>query len=298
MSLGEILDASVKVYRNNFVALVIAQLPVTLLYLGNNLIPLLSTGFDSSSLFGVSQPPSDLYADLSRLLLLSLVSLLFALVEIAVVYPAAMSAMTKVASDSILGKKSGAKEGFRFYIRNWFKLGLTNVVFFVALLIILVIVGLFIAIPVAVVTYAAAAGGSSNIGALAGIILVILVIGCIGIAIFSFFWIRLQGAFAVAVNEETFNIEALRRSWNLVKGSTIKTFGVLALVSLIPYALIFTSTFFELLLGMSLGSLTLLFGALSQALLIPLVAATRTVVYFELRARKEGYDLEQRMEQL
>ncbi len=272
MGLGEILDASVKLYRKNFIALVIAQLPMTVFYLGYNIFTVLFTGMASTSLLDTMQPSyAEIDAALTRLILFFLIAMSAAFIQVAIVYPLSMSAMTKVVSDSILGKEPSAREGFRFYFHNWFGLGVTSVIFSLFLGIIL---GIGIALLFTVICF--------------GVMLVV----------FVFLWVRLQAIFAVAVNEETFMVDAMRRSWDLVKGNTTKVFFALLLISLIPYGLIFSSTFFELLLGTSLGNLTLVFGTLSQGLLIPLVCAARTVIYFELRARKEGYDLEHRVTQL
>jgi hypothetical protein len=40
------------------------------------------------------------------------------------------------------------------------------------------------------------------------------------------------------------------------------------------------------------------FGVLSEGFIVPLIDTTRLVVYFELRARKEGFDIEKRVETL
>jgi hypothetical protein len=51
-------------------------------------------------------------------------------------------------------------------------------------------------------------------------------------------------------------------------------------------------------LGTSLVVLMVVFGVLSKGFIVPLIDTTRVVVYFELRARKEGYDLEERVKKL
>jgi hypothetical protein len=296
MSLGEMLDSSIRLYKRTFIALVIAQLPMTILYLGSNVFNVVYMG-TSPSVFESIQPTyTDIYTDLNKLLIFYTVYMLLMLVQIAVVQPMTMAAMTKVASDSVQGKKVSVKEGYWFYLHNWLKLGITGVAYTIALLIAAIIPLIIFSIAIAVLTYAAVSSG--GFGALGGVLIVGGIIGIIALIVIAFFWVRLQATYPVAVNEGTFMLDAMRRSWDLIKGNTRRAGLVLVLTALIPYAIIFTPTLMEMLLMTSLGNLILVAGILSQGLLMPLVGAARVVVYFELRARKEGYDLEERVKKL
>jgi hypothetical protein len=92
---------------------------------------------------------------------------------------------------------------------------------------------------------------------------------------------------------------ALGRSLVLVKGRWWRTFGVLA-VGFILAGIISTLVQGVFLAGIFVGSdndaLVLLFSALAGivglAIATPFQAAVLTVVYFDLRVRKEGFDLE------
>jgi hypothetical protein len=92
---------------------------------------------------------------------------------------------------------------------------------------------------------------------------------------------------------------ALGRSFVLVKGRWWRTFGVLA-VGFILAGIISTLVQGVFLAGIFVGSdndaLVLLFSALAGivglAIATPFQAAVLTVVYFDLRVRKEGFDLE------
>jgi hypothetical protein len=296
MSLGEMLDSSVRLYRRTFIALVIAQLPMTILYLGSNVFNLVYMGTSPSILESLQPTYTDIYADLDKLLVFYTVYMLLMLIQVAVVQPMTMAAMTKVASDSVQGNQVSVKEGYWFYLRNWLKLGITSVAYTIALVIIGIIIFILYFIAIAIFTFGAAP--ASIEGAVGGILIIGGILGIGALAVFIFFWVRLQAVYPAAVNEGSFMLDAMRRSWDLVKGDTRRVSLVLVLAALIPYAIIFTPTVMEVLLMTSLGNLMLVAGALSQGLLMPLVSAARVVVYFELRARKEGLDLEERMKKL
>lgn len=242
---------------------------MTAFYLGTSLYTLIAFGMVQSGLPVTTQSYPGVYEELSQLMNFLLIILVLAFVQIAFVYPLSLAAMTKVTSDSILTGKSSTKSGFQFFIDNWFSLMVTNVV-----------LSLFLGLLLGI-----------------GLIIGFLCFG-IGVLLYAFFWTRLQTTYPVAVNEHIFVVSAMERSWNLVKENTIRVFFVLLVVSLIPYVLIFSPALMEMVLGTSSVEMMLVFGTLSQELLIPLVAVARVVVFFELKARKEGFDIERRVEKL
>jgi hypothetical protein len=106
-------------------------------------------------------------------------------------------------------------------------------------------------------------------------------------------------AIPVLLIEGPRGFQALRRSFNLVRRRWWPTAGVLALANLLATAVA---------AGIGLLSLPLLFagrdnefvydlasavlGAAASVLTIPFVAAVVAVIYFDLRVRKEGFDLQ------
>lgn len=114
--------------------------------------------------------------------------------------------------------------------------------------------------------------------------------------------IYLYGAFAVATPallfEDARGTKALRRSRALVKGRWWPTAGVLAL------AFLLTSIVNAVLGGLAGGVLVLgdnvvvdavvnlISNSLSSVLTTPFAAAVGAVLYFDLRVRKEGFDLD------
>jgi hypothetical protein len=92
--------------------------------------------------------------------------------------------------------------------------------------------------------------------------------------------------------------EALSRSWSLTRGSRWRMFGLLVTMALLLYVpLIGLGAVAAVvlpggLLGTDPGTLTLAVVGVVQMLLYPLFYCVLTVAYYDLRVRKEGFDLE------
>jgi hypothetical protein len=105
-------------------------------------------------------------------------------------------------------------------------------------------------------------------------------------------------AFAALLAEELSATQALRRSYSLVRGRWWPTFGVLLVAFLlnmvvdqivaIPFAV---GTIFSAnsVIGFSLSAVA---NIVSDVVTTPFVAAVFVLVYFDLRVRKEGFDLQ------
>ena len=106
-------------------------------------------------------------------------------------------------------------------------------------------------------------------------------------------------AVPVLLIEGTRGFRALGRSFNLVRRRWWPTAGILLLANLLATAvaagiglvalpLLFAGRDNELVYDLANG----VFGAAASVLTIPFVAAVVAVVYFDLRVRKEGFDLQ------
>lgn len=297
MGFGEILDSSVRLYRENFIPLITAQLPLTLIYLVSVLLAISYGGTAGFSLFSLltqsltPQAPAPVQT-FSYLRL----SLIISAVQALVVYPLTVPAVMKIASGSILKAPVSVKEAYTFSKSRWLQFLFTHIVLGIAVGLTLLVVAIPIAIVIAVGTYSYATGAS--LGVILGAVLVVVIIAAALLVFPLFFWTRWMGTFPVGVNENTFILEGMGRSKELVKGYTIKTFFVLFVVFLIVYIVQFSPVVLEFTVQRSLAALTVVFGAAAQGLIVPLVDTTRVVLYFELKTRKEGFDLERRAEQL
>jgi hypothetical protein len=113
----------------------------------------------------------------------------------------------------------------------------------------------------------------------------------------------LYAAWSVAVPalllEGTRGFKALGRSFNLVRGRWWPTAGTLLLANLLATAVAFGFGVLALPLVFAGGDNDFVadfangvFGAAASVLTIPFVAAVVAVIYFDLRVRKEGFDLQ------
>ncbi|MBU7016875.1 MAG: glycerophosphoryl diester phosphodiesterase membrane domain-containing protein [Theionarchaea archaeon] len=292
MGFGEILDASVRLYRSNFLILVIAQLPMALIYIITNLTSVYAGGTQTIPL--VPTETTSL-SGLTNLMMYLTMFLVLLIIQTAVVFPVTLAAETKIASESVLKHSPSLKEAYRFSLNNILKLGLTNIIMTVFLVIVMVIALIPFAVVFSIVAFTMF---SSPLAGFTEMIVIGFVIAVPFLLIPAFFWTRWIAAFPIMVNEKQFFFDAINRSWNLVKGRTMVTFLVLLVVYLIPYIL--QGVTFLTLDSLYTARFSLTFGAgiLTQAFLIPLVNCSRVAIYFELRSRKEGFDLERRVEQL
>jgi predicted Abi (CAAX) family protease len=105
------------------------------------------------------------------------------------------------------------------------------------------------------------------------------------------------------MGEDLGPIRGLGRSWNLVRGQWWRTFGILLLVvimqSVIGYALGFL--FGLIAVAVTSGDVQLAVVAVGSTILGALVSPITTIavvlLYFDLRVRKEGLDLDQLAQQ-
>jgi Membrane domain of glycerophosphoryl diester phosphodiesterase len=114
-------------------------------------------------------------------------------------------------------------------------------------------------------------------------------------------WLYVAWAFAMPalLVEGLRGRKALRRSFELVKGRWWRTFGIIA-VGFILAGIISTVVQGAFLIGIVVGAdndalvlvLATIAGIVGAAVTTPFQAALLTVLYFDLRVRKEGFDLE------
>lgn len=149
-------------------------------------------------------------------------------------------------------------------------------------------------------------GGSDLVAVGAFVLIMVLLFGLILIMILplAFLATRWFVAPVVILTERCGPVAALRRSWRLTEGSFWRLFGLLILMFILnsvvfslPLTLI---QFFAVillttqLLGVFNGALTGL-SYLVSILWYPFLALTLVLVYYDLRVRKENFDLELRI---
>jgi hypothetical protein len=146
-------------------------------------------------------------------------------------------------------------------------------------------------------------------------ILLGIIVGLCSVPLFFLFvvpaiyvWVRWSPAFASIIAERTGPITGLGRGWALTRGCFWHTFMVLLLSALaigiveMVTAGVFGATIAILAVTANALALSAILWAIGNALVTiiatPFSAAVAIVLYYELRARAEGFDLEQRLIQL
>lgn len=128
----------------------------------------------------------------------------------------------------------------------------------------------------------------SLLAALLGLILLVIP----GIIVF----VRLSFASTVLVVERKKGRKALGRSWNLAKGHFWRLFGALLLANIMAGVIASILAIPGSLAGAAIGPqgwpLTALGDSLASVLTTPFITLITVLLYFDLRIRKEGFDIE------
>jgi hypothetical protein len=194
-----------------------------------------------------------------------------------VLLPFSVGAVYRAVTDVVLGRPATVAGVLRETLNRYFPLlGLIGLVFvfFFVWIIALVIGGILLVLP--------------------------------GIAVFCagvYLGVRWTLAVAAMMGEDLGPIRGLSRSWNLVRGQWWRTFGILLLVvimqSVIGYALGFL--FGLIAVAVTSGDVQLAVVGVGSTILGALVSPITTIavvlLYFDLRVRKEGLDLDQLAQQ-
>jgi hypothetical protein len=266
LDIGDVLDETFRMYRKQFVPLItvmaIIVVPASLL----SLVVTLATGFSGPMIQRTIEQRGDLTTVIAGVILLVMVGLVAGLLQIA-----AVGAATLITSGAVLGQPIGVGEAFRQAFGRF---------------------------------------GSLMLAGLAtGIPLGLLVMTCIGIPFAFYIGLGWSVTFPTIMLEGRGAIEAMGRSWNLVRGERWRLLVCWVLLLLIYYLLVsIPSGFFAFIAGFAAvatggnqGVMALvqagnvLFSAIGQVFFGSVLYITATILYYDLRVRKEAFDLEQRL---
>jgi hypothetical protein len=295
MSLGEILDRTFQIYRSKFLVFAgIAAIPALAMMVIHSVD---SSWTHLSSLVHPTNRGGPLaWGVIVSLFFYHISSLLGLLI---------LPASAKLASDVILGEKGTFLSSLLFTAMRWRSYLWVAILKLSAQLIIpefLATVLLFGAALIAVISGAA----NNGKGVLTFLLLALLAAGCV-----LFFWLGACLSLSVpsCALEGVAGMGALRRSWSLSKGSRIRIvaawlmiFATSMLLSLgLRYLL---RSIIWICLGHHFESASpqlyveavyLLYAAVS-AFVSPIYSIAITLIYYDQRIRKEGYDIERMMD--
>ena len=267
LAMGEILDHSFGLFRQLFVPLVVVQVITSSL-------PLLLNLYAAAS--GSTNTVASLGTYLVAFVLGSLAS----------------AATAYIISENYLGRPLGAGDALRRAVPRigdvmLLSLGVGFVVVLAALPSLLVI-----GAGSAFAVLSGTGGGGAGVGGGALLVLVGLALLAIPFAVFS----GLSIATPALVLEDIRAGRAMSRSWQLTKGFRLRIVGLLFVVMVIVLIPMFALG----IIGGMFGSgesrtTTVLFTAIIgvvSLIVTPLLYCVLTLLYYDLRVRKEGYDLE------
>ncbi|MFW6437919.1 MAG: hypothetical protein ACOCZ7_02790, partial [Armatimonadota bacterium] len=210
--------------------------------------------------------------------------------------PIVQGAMAKSVAQSHLGEETSVMAAYKFALRHWFSLlmatllqGLVHIG--------VIVLPLLPATAIFVQGIIASGGEMPNVGVL------LIVLGLVGLLVGTVIWtivfVKLFFGPLTVVLEERRAIESLARSWTLTNGHFIRValtmFIVIMLTVVLTYAVVIPAQLGALALQtVSMVGAQALLGAsvmVAQLLLQPVQIVATVLLYYDLRMRKEGFDL-------
>ncbi len=135
--------------------------------------------------------------------------------------------------------------------------------------------------------------------------LLLFVVSVVFFALYVFVAVRILFTSQAVIAENTGPVAAIKRSWNLTKGYWWRTFGILLLIGVLTFLITFVPTS---IFGAIYGAIAIRSGeppnfvqqqlvnsviqAITSVLVTPFSLIAYTLMYYDLRIRKEGFDLE------
>jgi hypothetical protein len=306
LSLGELLDESFRLYRSNFLTFVaIAALilvPYTLINFAvqfpfQNQIAGLQNQTNNANPFGTQTP----FEFIGEMLFWSLLTIAVSMLYSVIFQPLLEGALAHSISQRYLGRETGVGDSFGAALRHSPALiGARLIPVLAGSLLGGVLIGGGVLIAMLVVgqsfTEEIEPGG---IAAIMGLGLlgfgVVAAIFLIGMALL----IRILFTSQAVIVENAGAWQSLVRSWQLTQGFFWRILGYVLLIALIIYFLValpggvvsFTGT----MIGLDQRVLFVIntcANAVLSVIATPFTMITYTLLYFDLRVRKEGFDLE------
>ena len=309
LSLGEILDRTVQLYRRNFLLF----MGISLLPAAFNVLVAGSVSIFFTSRAAVFQTPAGAQALLGLIAVLALffvagVPLLIAIVSLA------LSALNHAAFLRNRGEASTIRSAYAYGLRHfWRYLGILGFqLLFAAILPGAVFAGVFF-VGGMVIALLATTGAGKALAVLFGVLAVALIFVLVAVA--AWIWLRYCLAFPVCVTEDGKPWACMQRSSQLSKGSRGRIFVMYLLVLVLTWVAYYALTLpvdilLKLTVYKSMGAVALLtkppvalqvislfINFLERAFVMPIYAIALLLFYNDQRTRQEGYDIELLMAQ-
>jgi hypothetical protein len=307
MGLGDIFDAIFRVYRQHFLTFVgiaaLLQVPLMLVQIGLLALGLQPTADPSELLEGVPADPSQGLGALSpgTLLVFFGVTIVMTILQSLIIVPLINGALTNGVAQHYRDQHVGILEAYGFGVDRMIYLVLATLLMGVIWTVVLIVpigllMGMFFIVGVS------AGGGDAGVGMGIVFFLLIFLSALLLIALSVFLTVCFLFVVPAVVLEGQNPIDALRRSWELALSSFWRVLGIYLLLTLLVFVLtlvpagalsfvigIVFSDPSEIIIQQSLSNLV---SYSMQILVLPLSVIGITVLYYDLRVRKEGEDLQ------
>jgi hypothetical protein len=297
LGLGELLDRAFTLYRNNFFLFCgIMALPETLIILGTLVLTMMTRNTLTPLMVAPQSPPADPQQVLANMGSFFGLLLIFYLIY-GLIYVAAVCATTFAVSAVYLGKPSTIRDAYR-KIR-----GRIGAVVAFCFLMFLILMGMWIAVSIVTAIAAVAVGSALSFvsPALGAVVTVLVLLG----AVVLFVWLMMRFALAMPVLllENRGAVDSLARSGSLTKGHRGRVFlGIVVMFAIalgINTAIVLPTTIPALLITFRhsfmpawLVILQSLSAGIAGTLTGPLISMALALIYYDVRVRKEAFDLE------
>jgi hypothetical protein len=310
LTLGEILDHTVQLYRRNFI-----------LFAGISFLPaafyvVLSGG---AGIYFTSRMPATPHPgppDMQSMLALGLFGILFVLIGVPLILGVTgvvLGALTRAAFQRNRGDSVSVGEAYAYAFQHfWRHIGIFFLQFLFAVIIPFAVcsVGIFAAAMVAALLAGSAA---KPLAVLAGLLMLLLIVAVFVVCVWI--WLRFCLAFPASVAEQKKAWPSLQRGASLSKGSRGRIFVMYLMVAIltfvayyaltIPVDLILKLTLYKSMAGIALLTrpplvlqlVNLFVNCLERTFVMPIYAIALLLFYNDQRTRKEGYDIEMLMTQ-
>ena len=302
LTIGEILDRAISIYRKDFLTLAgivaLVTVPLMVIQVTASLIALPADPSQLLSSINSSPPSLDQFAPM--LTYYAIILLTGIMGGVATIFQ--LGAVSAAVSHRYHNQETSIKMAYVQALRHWVSMLAAAILVAVANLIVGgLFAGVVFGLPLLGAFGLSRAGSSSGASALGLLMFPLFCLGSIPTLILLIFLnIRWMFTQQVIVLENLGPLKGLGRSWRVVKGSFWRVLLVaivlgvfIYIITAIPSSLIAAVT--SLLFSRSVVLSTVV-STVSQTIMATLVTPIQftvlTLLYYDLRVRKEGYDLE------
>jgi hypothetical protein len=310
MTIGDLFDISFRLYRENFLTFIgiaaLLQIPFTIV---QALVQFLLGGPALSAINNLASAPPGRnpleFLPIGQIVAYYGLTFGLSVFQFLVIYNLMIGALSKAISRSYLGQPISIINSYQFGGRRYAALLLVSLIIFgITSLLGLIFFVLYIGAIFALI--AGAGSGSGAAALITGIAVIIMVLLLLALFFVGLAYVYTRFLFstqAIILEENVGALASIRRSWQLVKGSFWRALGVVVLMGILVYIIAaLPATLLTMFLTFtSAGSVVdygrnqaigIIVAQLGQIIALPLQFAVYTLLYYDMRVRKEGYDLE------